>query len=226
MNKLDRIKQYFNTESINLNLLDFSIDILLTSLCAFILSKIYEKYGRSLSNRSSFAQNFVLLSLTTMMVISIIKSSIALSLGLVGALSIVRFRAAIKDPEELVFLFLTMAIGLGIGSGNRYITLIFFAAISLIIVIKGQFANSITQNPMFLLINSNQKLTINSINNILDKYIKHIEINRFEEAEKGVELVYSIKTESLASLDNITSDLRKLDKNIEISFTENKGIFN
>jgi len=48
--------------------------------------------------------------MTTMLVISIVKSSLALSLGLVGALSIVRFRSAIKEPEELVYIFLSMAI--------------------------------------------------------------------------------------------------------------------
>ena len=48
----------------------------------------------------------------------IVKNSIALSLGLVGALSIVRFRAAIKEPEELTYLFLVIATGLGTGSGQ------------------------------------------------------------------------------------------------------------
>ena len=53
--------------------------------------------------------------MTTMLIITVVKSSLALSLGLVGALSIVRFRAAIKEPEELAYLFLTIAIGLALG---------------------------------------------------------------------------------------------------------------
>ena len=63
---------------------------------------VYAKYGNSLSNRKKLMQTFVLISVTVMLVISIVKSSLALSLGLVGALSIVRFRAAIKEPEELI----------------------------------------------------------------------------------------------------------------------------
>ena len=64
-----------------------------------------------------------MLTMITLLVISVVKSSLALSLGLVGALSIVRFRTAIKDPEELIFLFFAIAIGLGLGADQRIPTL-------------------------------------------------------------------------------------------------------
>ena len=70
-----------------------------------LLAIYYAKLGDSLTNRSKFAPILPLLSMITLLVISVVKSSLALSLGLVGALSIVRFRTAIKDPEELIFLF-------------------------------------------------------------------------------------------------------------------------
>ena len=89
-----------------------------TALLCWLLGLFYQRYGQSLSNRESFARNFVALGMTTMMVITIVKSSLALSLGLVGALSIVRFRTAIKEPEELVYLFLALAIGLGLGASQ------------------------------------------------------------------------------------------------------------
>ena len=69
------------------------------------------------------------------MVITIVKSSLALSLGLVGALSIVRFRAAIKDPEELVYLFLVIATGLGCGAGQVKITAIGISLALVLIII-------------------------------------------------------------------------------------------
>ena len=62
------------------------------------------------SDRSLFSKNFIFISLTTMLIITIIKSSLALSLGLVGALSIIRFRTAIKEPEELMF-YLSHCLG-------------------------------------------------------------------------------------------------------------------
>jgi len=70
-------------------------------------------------DRRAFGNNLVLVSLATTLIILTIKSSLALSLGLVGALSIVRFRTPIKEPEELSYLFL--AVGLGVGMGAEVI---------------------------------------------------------------------------------------------------------
>ena len=101
------------------------------------------KYSSSLSNRREFSKNFVILAVTTCIVIMIVKSSLALSLGLVGALSIVRFRAAIKEPEELVYLFLIIAIGLGCGANQLAITAIgIIFALILIIIYSGYMKNS------------------------------------------------------------------------------------
>ena len=104
----------------------FVLDILLAALFGYLLGRLYIRCGRALSNRREFAHNFPLLVVTTMLVISIVKSSLALSLGLVGALSIVRFRSAVKEPEELIYLFLAIAIGLGLNrrKGNPFSRLI------------------------------------------------------------------------------------------------------
>src|SRR5512144_2477795 len=111
-----------------------SLPILLLNLAlglgvSLIIAWYYVKYGNSLSNRTHFPAILPLLTLITLLVISIVKSSLALSLGLVGALSIVRFRTAIKDPEELIFLFFAIAVGLGLGADQRIPTLVAFAAI-------------------------------------------------------------------------------------------------
>ena len=104
---------FFLNENININLNNFTVNLLATVILCFVLRQLYIKFSSSLSNKDEFSKNFVILGITTCIVITIVKSSLALSLGLVGALSIVRFRAAIKEPEELVYLFLTITIGLG-----------------------------------------------------------------------------------------------------------------
>lgn len=85
---------------------------ILSLYCRFL----YHRCSASPSDSDSITRIFPLLTLVTMAVIAVVKSSLALSLGLVGALSIVRFRAAIKEPEELVYLFLCIAIGLALGA--------------------------------------------------------------------------------------------------------------
>ncbi len=93
--------QFLVSQTPEVNIESLVISLLLAAILSFILSKIYIKYGTSLSNRKRFAGIFILLATTTTLIITVVKSSLALSLGLVGALSIVRFRAAIKEPEVL-----------------------------------------------------------------------------------------------------------------------------
>ena len=124
----------------NISLFGFATNQIITLLLALILAFIYTRYGKSLSNRKEFSSNFVLLSMTTMLIITIVKSSLALSLGLVGALSIVRFRTAIKEPEELGYLFLSIALGLGLGANQILITLIGFVILLAFIVLRDKFS--------------------------------------------------------------------------------------
>ncbi|MDA7552087.1 DUF4956 domain-containing protein [Candidatus Pelagibacter sp.] len=103
--------------------IDISLDSLLLSLlvatiCSLLIKYVYKRFGQSINNKENFSNIFVLLAITTTIVITVVKFSLALSLGLVGALSVVRFRAAIKEPEELVYLFLIIAIGLASGAGQ------------------------------------------------------------------------------------------------------------
>ena len=115
---------FFINQNIQIDLKSFILSILIASILSFLVQYFYLKFSKSLSDKITFYKNFVILAITTTIVITIVKSSLALSLGLVGALSIVRFRAAIKDPEELVYLFLIIAIGLGCGAGQIYISVI------------------------------------------------------------------------------------------------------
>jgi hypothetical protein len=115
---MGKFEQYLEQFSQSINMLDFLIGLVFAVPLLLFLRMFYIRYGHAVSNRSRFSNNFLPLGLTTMLIITIVQSSIALSLGLVGALSIVRFRAAIKDPEELIYLFLVIAIGLGCGAGR------------------------------------------------------------------------------------------------------------
>src|SRR3989344_2428931 len=120
--RLETFEQFLVNQQVSINYSYLVLALAVAALLSFILGKLYVKYGSSISNRKKFSSNFVLLSTTTTLIIMIVKSSLALSLGLVGALSIVRFRAAIKEPEELAFLFLVIAIGLGFGASQVLVT--------------------------------------------------------------------------------------------------------
>ena len=135
---------------INLSFTQSLYGIFLAILSSAILRKLYIIYGRSMNNRVYFGNIFILLTITTCIVITIVKYSLALSLGLVGALSIVRFRAAIKEPEELVFLFLCIAFGIAFGSNQFLIGILLLIAASLVIIITNLFFQKLWSRPFGL----------------------------------------------------------------------------
>lgn len=124
LDNLSELEPMLDLSSFSLESLGIFVGHLFVGLVlAWALSWHFSRFARTLGNRHVFARNFPLLILTVILVISVIKSSLALSLGLVGALSIVRFRTPVKDPLELAYLFLAIAIGIGLGANALVLTI-------------------------------------------------------------------------------------------------------
>ncbi len=96
--------------------LTMGVYLIVGGILGLFLRFMFRRYSVSASDSDGISRVFPLLVVITTAVIAVVKSSLALSLGLVGALSIVRFRSAIKEPEELVYLFLCVAVGLALGA--------------------------------------------------------------------------------------------------------------
>ena len=155
-------EQWIGGNALN-SLPTFLVNLILTAILTWILGWVYTKFGESLSNRKIFARNFLMLALTTMLVISIVKSSLALSLGLVGALSIVRFRAAIKEPEELVYLFLAIGIGLGLGAEEPLLTICALIVILGIIMLRKLGHTGAVQNNVCVHLSSAKQIALTNV---------------------------------------------------------------
>ena len=163
---------FFLNQNIQIDIPGFVLSLICASILSFFVQLFYIRYSSTLSNKKEFSKNFVILAVTTCIVIMIVKSSLALSLGLVGALSIVRFRAAIKEPEELVYLFLIIAIGLGCGANQLKITIIgIIFALVLIIIYSRYLKNS--NNQIEKIINLGviieQDISDHQINELIDE---------------------------------------------------------
>lgn len=215
MNKSDL--QFFIDQSIQIDTTNFFINILTAIILCFLIQITYNKTAQTLSSVKNFSSNFIILGLTTTVIITIVKSSLALSLGLVGALSIVRFRAAIKEPEELVFLFLIIAIGLGCGASQLIVSIIGTITAILVILIVKKFRTNdekLNIDKFNISITSNKRLDSTDLKNIVDTVSNYSESN---------ELV-SISQNSDGTNINMFSkfkkfnDIQKLDKVFQKNF--------
>ena len=119
----------------NTSAMSLAVFLVIGGVLAMYLRLVYHYCGSSPSDRDSISRVFPLLTLVTIGVIAVVKSSLALSLGLVGALSIVRFRAAIKEPEELVYLFLCIGVGLALGAGEPLMAVVLVVVATAFIVV-------------------------------------------------------------------------------------------
>ncbi|MGB0419942.1 MAG: DUF4956 domain-containing protein [Limisphaerales bacterium] len=218
---------FFAAQNAEIDILWFVIHFLLTALLSFLLAKAYVKFGNTLSNRIMFGKNFMILSMTTMLIITIVKSSVALSLGLVGALSIIRFRAAIKEPEELSYLFFAIAIGLGMGSQQAVITLVAFAVIALILWLRNMTRSDKVIPNLYLTIMgdiSEGQDMMGSINQVLASQGSDFRLKRLDEKKDSFEFSYQIQFPDIASIQACRQALRALDPDLKISLIDDRGI--
>jgi len=213
---------FFINQNIQIDLQGFVISLLSAAILSFFVQLFYIKYSSTLSNRKEFAKNFVILGVTTTIVIMIVKSSLALSLGLVGALSIVRFRAAIKEPEELVYLFLIIAIGLGCGANQLLITTtgIFFALI-LIVFYSGYLKSSKAtfEEKISAGIIIDQNITDAQIDNIISeikKISKELKFVSMSRNENNTTINLDIRPKSFQNLTKFSGFIKKKYKNSKV----------
>ena len=199
-------------------LLDMGLDILVSAAVAFI----YVRYGRALANRALFARNLVLISMTTCLIITVVKSSLALSLGLVGALSIVRFRTPIKEPEELAYLFLAIAVGVGLGANQPLLTLVGFGVIAGILVARRLTAPSRDRQNLHLSVaaHADPLPSLPSVVEALQRNCRRVNLRRCDESRGSLEASFLVELEGLEDLERCKSALRALDPAMKITFLE------
>ncbi len=165
-------------------------DFCLVATMSLVLGVVYIKVGNPLNNRVILAASFVPLSLTTFLLVAIIQNSLALSLGMVGALSIVRFRAAIKDPEELVFLFINISVGIGVGAQKQGLTVLVFLGLMLITVLLRYFKyfgpKSKTQS-MFIRLPTPEAISFEKLQADLSS-LTPVKIKKYEESPSGIQI--------------------------------------
>ncbi len=183
----DIFKSSFLTNVSSVNLLDMTIALVLAFGVGMFIFLIYKKTYAGVMYSSSFGVTLVALTMITTLVILAVTSNVVLSLGMVGALSIVRFRTAIKEPLDIAFLFWAIAVGIVLAAGFIPLAVIGSVVIGVILLI---FANQKSHvNPYIVVLTCSSKASEDSAMNLLAENTKrcvcksktvragHIELN-------------------------------------------------
>jgi uncharacterized membrane protein YhiD involved in acid resistance len=200
------------------------LNILLAAVLSIGVAWYYERFGMALSNRAKFAYLLPVLSMTTALVISLIKSSLALSLGLVGALSIVRFRAAIKEPEELLYLFIAIAIGLGAGADQRVVAIIGAVMILGFLMLRSLVARKPQRSNLYLTIQVENAEApagqFSQINELLLKHVPTVDLRRVDSHDHTLQSTYYIDCPDAATLTRLMDSLKQAWPGCQVSFIQ------
>ena len=193
----DIFKSSFLESITEFSVIDTLIGMLFALVIGLFIFLIYKKTFSGIMYSTGFAMSLVGLSLVTTLVIMAVTSNVVLSLGMVGALSIVRFRAAIKEPMEIVFLFWALAVGIVIGAGMIPLAVIGSAIIGIILVIF--VSRKFQSTPYILIVNcANEKAETETMKIVADSTEKHI-VKSKTVNDAGIELTAEIRVKDEAT---------------------------
>ncbi len=172
-----------------------TLDVLLALGLSFVLGlfifAIYKKTYSGVMYSDSFGVSLIAMSMITSLVILAVTSNVVLSLGMVGALSIVRFRTAIKEPMDIAFLFWSIAVGIVLGAGLLPLAIIGSVIIGIIIVVFS--TRKIGDTPYILVVNCDDEESENTAAEMIKADAKKSILKSKAVSKVGIELTYEIR---------------------------------
>jgi len=211
---------------INFSLFDLSLNLGIGFLLSTIISLHYLYRSKTRILRKDLAFALPAIGLTTLLVITVVKSSLALSLGLVGALSIVRFRTPIKEPEELAYIFLSIALGLSLGADQREAALIGVSFILLIFSLSSLMSDKKSRKSgnIHLTIqvshNKNQSPPLDKVTSIVNEYTTNANFQRIDVRDNNLLINGIIVIKSEQETENLLNKLLEFDPSASISLLD------
>ena len=194
----DIFKSSFLENVTSVSVFDMVLALLLAFGIGMFIFLIYKKTFAGVMYSSNFGVTLVALTMITTLVILAVTSNIVLSLGMVGALSIVRFRTAIKEPLDIAFLFWSISAGIVMGAGLIPLGIlgsVFIGIVMLIFVNKKS-----TDNPYILVVNcSNDNSENEAIKFISGSVKKHVVKSKTVSAGSGIELTVEIRLKEMST---------------------------
>jgi uncharacterized membrane protein YhiD involved in acid resistance len=202
----------------SITLSDIIIALIASLVCAGIISYTYKYAYQGVLYQKSFNLSLVLISLITTSVIMVISGNLVLSLGMVGALSIVRFRAAVKDPLDIVFMFWAVSIGIANGVAAFKVSFAATIIISFIIIIVKKLPLSSTS--YMLIVKCNPSVE-NQLFEILSKETKKFYLKSKNINGNQLELIFETRIKDQSKLSKKISELSGITDVSILSYSSN-----
>ncbi len=168
--------------------------LLMALILSFFIAMIYRNTHRGMNYEPAFLTTLVLIAPVVALVMFFIRGDLVLSLGLIGSLSIIRFRTPIKDTRDMVFLFWAIVVGLGCGTENWTLALLATIFISIIIFMLFLFEYGRPKHSDFVLVVSgNNESPPNDTNQVIRNFSARSRVRSHDIVDEGWEIVYELR---------------------------------
>ena len=192
------LSAYFAKQFASLTPMKVIIALLLGALVGVIIAFVYKKCYRGVLYSPSFAMTLIMLTLITTPVVMCIKSDLSLSMGMVGALSIVRFRTAVKDPMDTAYMFWALTMGILLGAELFIIAIVVVLGISGVLLIMN-FVKFQNPNAYLLVLHYDEDAEYD-INQQLRRSVKHRRLRSKTVTRSGAEMTYEVRLDNKQDL--------------------------
>lgn len=218
-----------NLQSVNVfspSVSEIVVNVLVSLTCSFIISLIYRFTYRGPGYSESFVNSIIFLSIITTLVIMVIGNNLARAFGLVGALSIIRFRTAIKDTMDIVYIFFALVVGMAGGVGYHKLAIVgtILVGITLLIFTNSRFSLFLTNQYMLQFSFSNTKENTDSFIRILNNYCISFEVIniRSNEIDKSFDYSYYLRIKKNKDSNQLLNELNNVEgiRNLNLFFDQ------
>ncbi|MBQ8555470.1 MAG: DUF4956 domain-containing protein [Clostridia bacterium] len=192
------LSQFFAEQFANLTPMSVALGLLMSFIVGMIIAFVYKRCYRGVLYSPNFAITLVMMTLITTPVVMCIGSNIALSMGMVGALSIVRFRTAVKDPMDTAYMFWALTMGILLGAQQYLIGLVVVAGISVILFLLNLLQFS-TPNGYLLVLHYDEDAEYD-INQQLRRSVKYRRLRSKTVTRAGAEMTYEVRLDNKQDL--------------------------
>ncbi|MBQ7182826.1 MAG: DUF4956 domain-containing protein [Clostridia bacterium] len=189
---------WFASQLSNFTPANVALCLLAGLVVGVLISLVYKKTYRGVLYSPSFSLTLIMLTLVTAPVVMAIGSNVALSMGMVGALSIVRFRTAVKDPLDTAYMFWAITMGILLGAGQYLIALVVVIGISLIMLVLS-FVHFRNPNS-YLLVVHYEKAVERDIEDELKSTVRFFRMRSKTESRNGAEMTVEVRLDRRADL--------------------------
>lgn len=192
MSIFDALKNsVLDTVNTNIGIRDILLGLTLSLLAGLFILYIYQQVNKQVSYNRIFCMSLLLMCSISAMIVLTITSNLALSLGMVGALSIVRFRTAIKDASDTIFLFWAVAAGITAGAGFYLLTVVGCLFIGLVCIIA-LFLSAKSEKPFLLVVRANESSVADLVESTLGEDGVTYQLASQVENNTYLEMIYEL----------------------------------